>query len=1062
MPNPLKFSELRKIFGRSLKDVGTRAQMGQMRLAKELGELVPGSKIYVSGAMSGLPGKNIGAFKKAENYLTNKGFKVLNPADAEKSVPAMYPNWSTMSEKRQWGAYMRHDLNLVKEADAVLTMDRGSFGTLRSSTLSRGAKQEVSWAKQMNKPVLRASRVEPTYGVMERADPHAKPLTAIDKSIEYERMYGAGSPNYAPLDVKNVAAGAVANPWAAETIPLSERVSDRSARVGGRRAQDTTAKVQADLRAARGDDVWGNAGGRNPHEQDREVLRRQNLRRNAQIQTIYSYPPGRPSTNVNPIGGRISGMEEGGIAAKIRKFFGWNGPNQGIFSMGSTVAAILDQVRGISFGGGVIRSGVPGMKVSTAYRDVVHELVSRMKSAGPEAQKEMASIEAQKTIKTFRKESADLIRNIRKSEKAGFPEPIVIRADIGEAFASEGKVGQRAARGLRGLIVHERTHQLRLLSKEFVESVDETPFDLSKIKEMSFMRLLDARDKLKDIGYAATTFDEEIIAYGTEYNYLKQFSDTGDLSTHIGKGMGELAATIIPGRPMSNVNPVGGRIRGMMGKFRSKIDTGFKSPWRGIIGISKDITALYSARLGGVKFGGLMAPGNIKNSIRALKQFIPDTAHGKFMRHKLAQHAVELRAAKRAGFDNAILIPKGVPGRKGLRATIVHERVHQIRKLEGTFGNYYGRDLDVGKYGSQWIQDIGYHESKVREEAIAFGSEFIYAAKRSRVKVGAPELEAMLNPKTMSARDLYIAGDLMDYAKAQKASWDIRPFIKKKNPLTVIPGRPMSNVNPVGGRISGMMGKFRSKIETGFKSPWRGILAISKNIKRLYISARIVGKGNTGFLGISDIRSTIKKMSQFAPKISEGTFKSTRNELAKHARDLRISKQAGFNRAIVIEQNVQGRTNLREIIVHERTHQTRRLSGSFGGADDKINQLGQAGKEYLEGFGYRANQLSEEAIAFGNEFAHRGKQLSLTLDKSIVAEYQKGAAQDLIDYARAQNASWDIRPFIKKNLSKQIQRDTMHAMSNVNNAQTRNTVSGLSASLHQSRGIRKGPSGGNG
>ena len=143
MPTPLKFSELRKIFGRSLKDVGTRAQMGQMRLAKQLGDLVPGSKIYVSGAMSGLPGHNIKAFNRAESYLKTKGFQVLNPASLEKVVPPQYPNWNKMSERRQWGAFMRHDLQLVKEADAVLTMNRGSFGTLRSATLSKGAKQEV-------------------------------------------------------------------------------------------------------------------------------------------------------------------------------------------------------------------------------------------------------------------------------------------------------------------------------------------------------------------------------------------------------------------------------------------------------------------------------------------------------------------------------------------------------------------------------------------------------------------------------------------------------------------------------------------------------------------------------------------------------------------------------------------------------------------------------------------------------------------------------------------------------------------------------------------------------
>ena len=362
--------------------------------------------------------------------------------------------------------------------------------------------------------------------------PASKRARNLAKALEYKKLYG--SPTFEAIPEIDRAAGAIAKPWDVETIPLSTRTSDRSARIGGRRAQDATTKVQADLRAARGDDVWGNAGGRNPYEQDREVLRRQNLRRNAQVQTVNSYSPNRPSSNTNPVGGRIEGMPEKGFAAKLRKFFG------------------------------------------------------------------------------------------------------------------------------------------------------------------------------------------------------------------------------------------------------------FGSPWRGILGLSKEVTALYVSRVGGKKFGGLLAPSDIRSSIASLKQYIPrkaesySPAYNKFLRHKLAQHAVELRAAKRAGFENAVLIPRGVPGRAGLRATIVHERVHQIRKLEGTFGSYYGRELEVGKEGSDWLQKIGYSESKVKEEAIAFGAEFGYMARRSAMKVGNAGMEKMLEPISRIMEG-DIAGDLMDYAKVQKASWDIRPFIKKKN-----------------------------------------------------------------------------------------------------------------------------------------------------------------------------------------------------------------------------------------------------------------------------------------
>ena len=86
---------------RSLERFSQLARLGQSRLERQLSSLPTGSKVYVSGAMSGLPGHNAPAFMQAEKFLTKRGFQVLNPARNETTVPGQYPNWSQMSERRQ-------------------------------------------------------------------------------------------------------------------------------------------------------------------------------------------------------------------------------------------------------------------------------------------------------------------------------------------------------------------------------------------------------------------------------------------------------------------------------------------------------------------------------------------------------------------------------------------------------------------------------------------------------------------------------------------------------------------------------------------------------------------------------------------------------------------------------------------------------------------------------------------------------------------------------------------------------------------------------------------------
>ena len=61
--------------------------------------------IYISGPMTGIPEFNYPAFIEAKTLLEKEGFSVLSPHEAPKS--------------ETWEGYMRHDLKLVCDSDAI-------------------------------------------------------------------------------------------------------------------------------------------------------------------------------------------------------------------------------------------------------------------------------------------------------------------------------------------------------------------------------------------------------------------------------------------------------------------------------------------------------------------------------------------------------------------------------------------------------------------------------------------------------------------------------------------------------------------------------------------------------------------------------------------------------------------------------------------------------------------------------------------------------------------------------------------------------------------------------
>lgn len=84
--------------------------------------------LYVAGPMIGLPEYNYPAFKTAVAKLRARGYRVLNPVDAEEHNP-------TPGTPQAWDWYMRHALRMVLEANGL--------ALLPGWTASRGAALEV-------------------------------------------------------------------------------------------------------------------------------------------------------------------------------------------------------------------------------------------------------------------------------------------------------------------------------------------------------------------------------------------------------------------------------------------------------------------------------------------------------------------------------------------------------------------------------------------------------------------------------------------------------------------------------------------------------------------------------------------------------------------------------------------------------------------------------------------------------------------------------------------------------------------------------------------------------
>ena len=111
---------------------------------------------YLSGAMSGLPDRNYRAFMRGQRALEREGLNVLNPAPNQIDPKIL----ASGNKKRIWGAFMRQSYQQVKEADVVVAMPEGMFGSLGDWTASSGARMEQEWAKRLNKPFIQLDGME--------------------------------------------------------------------------------------------------------------------------------------------------------------------------------------------------------------------------------------------------------------------------------------------------------------------------------------------------------------------------------------------------------------------------------------------------------------------------------------------------------------------------------------------------------------------------------------------------------------------------------------------------------------------------------------------------------------------------------------------------------------------------------------------------------------------------------------------------------------------------------------------------------------------------------------
>ena len=135
-------------------------------------------KVFISGPMSGIKDFNKPAFDKAEEYLTQAGFSVFNPA-------RMHFDDAWTHEE-----IMRIDLAALAQCDYILMLDKWYY--------SKGAIQEYHYANAIGVELMSARDIEPPKKE-EKPEPRIEIETFGDISEENINMLMLVERHYSEL-----------------------------------------------------------------------------------------------------------------------------------------------------------------------------------------------------------------------------------------------------------------------------------------------------------------------------------------------------------------------------------------------------------------------------------------------------------------------------------------------------------------------------------------------------------------------------------------------------------------------------------------------------------------------------------------------------------------------------------------------------------------------------------------------------------------------------------------------------------------------------------------------
>lgn len=109
-------------------------------------------KVYISGAITGMPNKNKEEFKKYEDKFINLGYEVINPHNIFSDEEVERIESMDISEDEKWCIFLKEDLIQMLKCDFVAVLPNWEH--------SRGANLEIKTALGVKMPVINAKDLQ--------------------------------------------------------------------------------------------------------------------------------------------------------------------------------------------------------------------------------------------------------------------------------------------------------------------------------------------------------------------------------------------------------------------------------------------------------------------------------------------------------------------------------------------------------------------------------------------------------------------------------------------------------------------------------------------------------------------------------------------------------------------------------------------------------------------------------------------------------------------------------------------------------------------------------------